>query len=80
MAQWQAAAVLSDAPHFRCRELVQGGMHSALPKALGEVAALARAASGGGAGDGAPGVVAVTGSLHAVAAATHELESMQDAM
>lgn len=75
MQQWQAAAMLSPGPPFRCRELVQGGVNSALPRALREVAAMA-AARGGGGGEAHPGVVVVTGSLHAVAAAARELESM----
>lgn len=74
MQQWQAAAMLSPGPPFRCRELVQGGVNSALPRALKEVAAMAAARGGGG--EAHPGVVVVTGSLHAVAAAARELESM----
>jgi folylpolyglutamate synthase/dihydropteroate synthase len=82
VAHWQAAAMLSTGPSFRCRELIQGGVNSALPRALREVAAMARsrAAGGGGGAEGAagghPGVVCVTGSLHAVAAASRELEAM----
>jgi len=71
VAHWQAAAMLSTAPPFRCRELIQGGVNSALPRALREVGALARQHGGGH-----PGVVCVTGSLHAVAAASRELEAM----
>jgi hypothetical protein len=62
--------VLATGRNLRCRELVQGGIHSALAKALQEVAALS--AAGGGAH---PGVVCVTGSLHAAAAAARELEA-----
>ena len=75
--QWQAAAMLAPGRPFRCRELVQGGVNSALPRALKEVAALAAARQGGAGGGGAhPGVVCVTGSLHAAAAAERELQGM----
>ena len=66
MAHWQAAAMLSTGRRFRCRELIQAGMKAALEKARHELRA-----------HNEQGIILVTGSLHAVAAATKELELMQ---
>lgn len=62
-AHWQAAAMLSTGKAFRCRELIQAGLGAALEKARHELGAF-----------GGKGVVVVTGSLHAVAAAMKQLE------
>lgn len=76
-AHWQAAAMLSQGPPFRCRELIQAGITSALQRAQREVQGLAHQRAGGSAAGGMhPGVVCVTGSLHAVAAAARELEPL----
>lgn len=57
-AQWQAAAILSRARLPRCRELIQASLTAAFEKARHELTAFS-----------GPGVVVVTGSLHAVAEA-----------
>eukprot|EP00878_Enallax_costatus_P046880 GHUV01057192.1.p1 GENE.GHUV01057192.1~~GHUV01057192.1.p1 ORF type:complete len:114 (+),score=37.40 GHUV01057192.1:307-648(+) len=63
-AHWQAAAILgsSSSRRFRCRELIQANLGAALEKARHELGAF-----------GGKGVVVVTGSLHAVAAAMKQL-------
>ncbi|KAI8473874.1 MAG: FolC bifunctional protein [Monoraphidium minutum] len=71
-AHWQAAAMLAGGPPLRCRELIQAGVGAALERARREVLALSHQRGGGG-GGGPPAVVCVTGSLHAVAAATRAL-------
>lgn len=61
---WQAAAMLpSSGRPLRCRELIQANLGAALDKARHEL----------GAHSSRGGVVAVTGSLHAVAAAMKQL-------
>lgn len=62
-AHWQAAAMLSTAKPFRCREMIQAGLGAALDKARHELGAY-----------GGKGVVVVTGSLHAVAAGLKHLQ------
>jgi hypothetical protein len=62
-AHWQAAAMLSTGKPFRCRELIQAGLGAAVDKARHELGAY-----------GGKGVVVVTGSLHAVAAALKQLQ------
>jgi hypothetical protein len=62
-AHWQAAAMLATGPPFRCRELIQASLGAALQKAQHELR-----------GHGGEGVVVVTGSLHAVAAALGALD------
>jgi folylpolyglutamate synthase/dihydrofolate synthase len=58
VAQWQAAAILDAGRFFRCRELIQAGLASAVEKAKLEL----RAFEG-------EGVIVVAGSLHAAAEA-----------
>jgi hypothetical protein len=55
--------MLSPGKPFRCRELIQAGLGAAVDKARHELGAY-----------GGKGVVVVTGSLHAVAAALKQLE------
>lgn len=55
--------MLSPGRPFRCRELLQANLGAALDKAHHELG-----------GHGGRGVVVVTGSLHAVAAATAQLQ------
>jgi hypothetical protein len=55
--------MLSSGRPFRCRELIQANLGAALDKARHELGAY-----------GGRGVVCVTGSLHAVAAASKQLE------
>jgi hypothetical protein len=74
--------MLPGAAPLRCREVIQPGVAAAMQRAEREVMALALARGGGGGGgegEGAPPppVVCVTGSLHAVAAATRELERQE---
>lgn len=57
-ADWQAAGMMSRAPHFRARELIQASMMSAYDRACGELQAFP-----------GTGVVCITGSLYAVAEA-----------
>eukprot|EP00877_Chromochloris_zofingiensis_P008896 jgi/Chrzof1/425/Cz01g15130.t1 len=59
-AYWQAAGMMSGGKQFRCRDLIQASLTAALQKARHEV--------------GQEGVVVVTGSLHAVAAAMKHLQ------
>ncbi|KAG2442690.1 hypothetical protein HXX76_002773 [Chlamydomonas incerta] len=85
---WQAAAILAPASSrpFRCRELVQASLGAAFAKAAAELRAWrVQMQGGGGAGGGGggaaaapalhPGVIVVTGSLHAVAEA-HKLPEL----
>lgn len=66
LSQWQAAAILDRGGRpFRCRELVHASLMSAFAQARSEL----RAFPG-------PGVIVVTGSLHAVAEAL-KLEELQ---
>ncbi|KAF6254308.1 FolC bifunctional protein [Scenedesmus sp. NREL 46B-D3] len=62
-AQWQAAGMLAAGRRLRCRQLIQASLGAALEKARHELRAHG----------GRAGVVAVTGSLHAVAAAMKQL-------
>jgi hypothetical protein len=55
--------MLATGPPFRCRELIQASLGAALQKAQHELR-----------GHGGEGVVVVTGSLHAVAAALGALD------
>ncbi|GLI69157.1 hypothetical protein VaNZ11_013725 [Volvox africanus] len=76
-AHWQAAAILN-APSqrpFRCRELVQASLGSAFEKARQELRGV-RAGMGLGPGQGSPGIILITGSLHAVAQA-HKIPELQ---
>ncbi|GLC63603.1 hypothetical protein PLESTF_000054100 [Pleodorina starrii] len=74
---WQAAAILAppSSRPFRCRELVQASLGAAFEKARQELRGV-RAGLGLGPGVGPPGVILVTGSLHAVAEA-HKLPELQ---
>ncbi|GIL73282.1 hypothetical protein Vretimale_4873 [Volvox reticuliferus] len=74
---WQAAAILAAPSHrpFRCRELVQASLGSAFEKARQELRGV-RAGMGLGPGQGSPGIILVTGSLHAVAQA-HKISELQ---
>ncbi|GIL42683.1 hypothetical protein Vafri_619 [Volvox africanus] len=74
---WQAAAILTAPSHrpFRCRELVQASLGSAFEKARQELRGV-RAGMGLGPGQGSPGVILITGSLHAVAQA-HKIPELQ---
>ncbi|WIA38977.1 hypothetical protein OEZ86_005129 [Tetradesmus obliquus] len=62
-AQWQAASMLGPGRPLRCRQLIQANLGAALEKARHELTAHGSRA----------GVVVVTGSLHAVAAAMKQL-------
>jgi hypothetical protein len=62
-AQWQAASMLGSSRPLRCRQLIQANLGAALEKARHELTAHGSKA----------GVVVVTGSLHAVAAAMKQL-------
>lgn len=57
-ADWQAAGMMSRAPHFRARELIHASLMSAHDRACGELQAFP-----------GQGVVVITGSLYAVAEA-----------
>ncbi|KXZ56538.1 hypothetical protein GPECTOR_1g483 [Gonium pectorale] len=75
---WQAAAMLAPPTQrpVRCRELLQASLGAAFDKALQELRALrVQRPAGPGAADPGPGVVLITGSLHAVAEA-HKLPEL----
>ena len=59
---WQAAKMKNSIPGWRCRELIQASMKSAIAKARHEL-------SGEDCSPDQPGVILVTGSLHAAGAA-----------
>lgn len=74
-AHWQAAAILAPPTErpFRCRELVQASLQAAFEKARHELRAFRGQPLPGAVG---PGVVVVTGSLHAVAE-VHKVPELQ---
>ena len=63
---WQASSMASPRPGVggRCRQLIQASLPAAIDKAKHELSALA---------SGMPGIICVTGSLHAAALAEREL-------
>lgn len=74
LGAWQAAALMPGAPRTRgprCREMVQASLTAAFERALMELRGIAATAptAQAAAQQACAGVVVVTGSLHAVAAA-----------
>mmetsp|Transcript_21675 Transcript_21675/g.47393 ORF Transcript_21675/g.47393 Transcript_21675/m.47393 type:complete len:151 (-) Transcript_21675:96-548(-) len=65
VAQWQAAAITARGKPFRCRELIQASLAAAVDKARHELRGFTK-----------PGVICVTGSLHAVAGAERLLQEV----
>eukprot|EP00889_Picochlorum_renovo_P003255 jgi/Picre1/30285/NNA_005649.t1 len=62
---WQVAKMTNRIPGWRCRELIQASMKSAIAKARHELSGEANL------DNGHPGVILVCGSLHATAAVMH---------